>query len=151
MKNIARLVWFDRDSLFVGPLGNWVGLHVDHPWSEDVREFCAPCRAYVHLGPLGGVTVGLPTRDELEIDWDAHTARTVRVPWHLARQQSWRPSRGYTGTWRVVAYSPKRWMTCREEVGEVRVGRSGQEWREECGALRWHRGPHREPRGYQTD
>lgn len=33
------------------------GIHIDHPWAEDVRKYGAPFRAYIQT-PLGWLIVG---------------------------------------------------------------------------------------------
>lgn len=39
-----------RDSFFIGSFPHWIGLHLDAPWSFDVKEYGAPCRGYAHFG-----------------------------------------------------------------------------------------------------
>lgn len=139
MKKIG-LLHIDRDSVFVGvpPSGKslrlWFGVHVDHPWSECVRDYGSPHRAYVMLGPLGSLIVGLPTND-------------AEDGWGLTQSQAWTPRQGYrSGRWSAFAYHPDRWMQCPHPVGPPGVARfgprKGQPTRPPtCGAFRWHRGP----------
>lgn len=107
-----------------------MGIHVDHPWAECVKEFDAPLRVYLHCYPLGSVIVGLPT---------------LHPKPDLVRAQSWNVFRGSTDKWRRVVVHPNRRWECKEEVGEPFKNRLGHTKRFHCGAFRWHPGPHRQP------
>jgi len=99
-------------------------IHLDTKWTGCKRDWDAPNRLYVNLGRLGHITVGLPQRQEQGYEW--------------VRGQSWSWRAGYGDHWRIVTYSPPRWMMCRHRpTGAVCCDE------DICGAARWHRGPHR--------
>lgn len=97
------------------------GLHVDHRRSRCVTLFGAPPRVYAHLGPLGVAVFGLPERGE------SHR-------WELTAAQVWSRRTGWRNAdMGVAVFYPHRRFRCTHRVG------SGVE---ECGAWRYHSGPH---------
>lgn len=45
-------VYADWDSFFIGGKpGRWVGVHVDHPWTDDVKNYGCPYGVYLHWWP----------------------------------------------------------------------------------------------------
>lgn len=111
------IVWF-RQSYSEN---NGLGIHVDLPWSECVREHDAPLRAYLHLVWLT-VSIAL-NRD--------------------GKSQVWQPKRGNLYEWRWISFHPARSIQCRATYVADKGGafsNGPREW--ECARLRGHRGDH---------
>ena len=93
-----------------------LGIHIDFPWSEDVRLYDCPKRINLHL-------------------WH----------WYVmigAKSQVWTRKEGNTERFRWITWHPDhRRLCCREKHLTARWGGEEKEW--ECGRLRGHRGPHR--------
>jgi hypothetical protein len=74
----------DTDSLFVHtPLGRF-GFHSDLHNTECVREFDAPRRLYIQLGPLGSLIAGAPTQAWLPLRGWRHD-RSAHLVWSPPR------------------------------------------------------------------
>lgn len=119
-----RLHW-DTDSFIVwcGPKDNRyqpsLGIHIDFPWSEDVRQFDCPKRINLHLWNWH-VMIGL-TKD--------------------AKSQSWNHKEGNTERWRWVTWHPNhRKLCCHAPVHGSKFGGRIRDW--ECGRLKGHKGDH---------
>lgn len=112
-------IYLDRDSFFIGTPGNWVGIHVDGPWTECVKNYDAPQRIYVHLW-LAYLSIGLPSKGE-----DGH--------WHFSHGQRWSWRTGITEHYQIITFNMNRKLQCKEKIDERFI----------CGAFRWHPGPHR--------
>lgn len=114
----------DADSFIIwcGPKDNpyrpSLGIHVEHPWSNCVKEFDAPPRLYFHL-----------------FRWFVIIAMTKD-----AKSQSWNCREGNTERWRWITWHPDhRTLCCRALHTSTKFGKTG-EW--ECARLKGHKGDH---------
>lgn len=113
----------DRDTLiYFSPTNERrsIGIHVDLPWSEDVKDYDAPLRAYLHLWWWQGV-VALSPKGKIQ-KWMPETG------WHAPRTYGW---------W---SFHPARDRLCRNRI-ELGTNRLGKPRYFECGRRRNHRGP----------
>jgi hypothetical protein len=70
---VSTRIAVDADSAFlITPLGRF-GFHSDLHNSSCVKEFNAPHRLYVQLGPLGSIIAGAPTQAWLPLRGWRHT------------------------------------------------------------------------------
>lgn len=117
-----RWVSIDRDTFIIWfeqcrSCNHGLGIHVDLPWSEDVKLYDAPQRIYLHL-----------------IWW------SVAIGLGDGKSQVWHHRDGNLYRWRRVTWHPNRSIQCRQKYFAEKPYCGEGEW--ECSRLRHHRGAH---------
>lgn len=111
------IIWFRRTRSEI----NSLGVHMDFPWSEDVKRYDAPQRANIHL-VWWFLTIAL-NRD--------------------GKSQVWHHKHGNVYRWRRITWHPAKSIQCRAKYVADKgpaVSLGPREW--ECARLRGHRGDH---------